>query len=227
MGQRIAVFDIDGTLTDTMDVDVECYETAVREVLELDIPATWADFDEITDTAIVEQACELAGRPPPGEGLRRQAAERVAALLEQALEGFPERFRPIPGARNVFGALRDAGWEVAMGTGAWRPSAQVKLRGAEIPTAGVPLATSTEHRARTDIIREAVTRAGVAPEARVVYVGDGVWDGRAAGRLGYRFLGVGQGARARDLTAAGASRVIPDLTPSGVLEALNAMEEGG
>lgn len=206
----LVVFDIDGTLTDTMDVDVECFERAVHEVVGVEIPATWAEFEEITDPAIVETACRLAGHPLPDAATLSRAAERTGVLLGRALDTAPHRFAPIPGAETVFARLRGTGCRLAMATGAWRPSAEVKLRGAGIADATVPLATSSEHRARADIIREAANRAGGAVEGPV-YVGDGVWDGRAALELGYRFVGVGTGDRARRLRDVGADVVVPDL----------------
>ncbi|MBT8487823.1 MAG: HAD family hydrolase [Gemmatimonadetes bacterium] len=211
MTSPLVVFDIDGTLTDTMDVDVECFERAVLEVVGVEIPATWSSFGEVTDPAIVETACRLAGRPTPDEVTLHRAADRTGELLEAALTTSPSRFSPVPGAPTIFDRLRAAGCRVAMATGAWRPSAEVKLRGSGLADASVPLATSSEHPARADIIREAVARAGGDGAETTVYVGDGVWDGRAALELGYRFVGVGAGDRARRLRDVGAHVVVPDL----------------
>ena len=207
----IAIFDIDGTLTDTVDVDLECYEAAILETIDLRIPREWPSFDEVTDPAILARACELRGRPVPDADTEERIARRVGQLLSRALERTPERFRPIPGADRVFGTLRDEGWGVAMATGAWRPSAEVKLRGARLPTAGVALATSSEHRRRRDIIRHAVELCAAPSETDVVYVGDGVWDGRAARSLGLGFVGVGAADRVGSLRQAGAAMVVDDL----------------
>jgi phosphoglycolate phosphatase-like HAD superfamily hydrolase len=128
------------------------------------------------------------------------------------LDHAPERFAPIPGAEDVFEALRSEGWSVAMATGAWRPSAVVKLTGAALPIEGVPLATASDHPARRDIIRHAVTASGLAADDAVVYVGDGVWDGRAAGSLGFGFVGIGASDRVDPLRGVGAVDVLPDLT---------------
>lgn len=208
----IAVFDIDGTLTDTMSVDVECYEKAVFEIVGIEIPSHWQELDDVTDSGILVQACRLADQPVPDAETQRQIAKRVGELLGAVLEVDPERFMPIPGARQVFGMLRSVGWDVAIGTGAWRPSALIKLRGAEIPHSGVPLVTSSEQPARREIIRLASEAAAADPSARVVYVGDGVWDGRAAESLGFGFVGVGSGEKALALSKAGAVGCVEDLS---------------
>jgi len=208
----IAVFDIDGTLTDTMNVDVECYEAAILEVIGVVVPDHWPALDEVTDPAILEAACQLQGRAMPDASTERRTADRVAELLSIALERTPERFSPIAGARTVFEALGAAGWRVAMATGAWRQSALVKLAGARIPSDGVPLATSSDHRARSDIIRHAVEAVGGGASDAVVYIGDGVWDGRAATSRGYGFVGVGSEADSQQLRRVGAVGVVPDLS---------------
>lgn len=218
----IAVFDIDGTLTDTMGVDVDCYIAAVREVVGIDVPDDWEAYDEFTDAAVLETACRLRDHPLPTPALQRRTALRVAELLEEALGSTPHRFRPVPGARDVFQSLRRSGWRVAMATGAWRPSAMVKLTGAEIPHGGIPLATSSEHRARTDIISRAVGEVDGDGSSEVVYIGDGVWDGRAAAALGYGFIGIGAGDRASRLRTAGAAAVFDDLSDDvALLDALD------
>ena len=213
----LAVFDIDGTLTDTMDVDVQCYEEAVRTELGIQIPGDWAELPEVTDAAILMSACERLGVPAPDAETQRRVAARLGELLALELARAPARFRAVPGATEIFGELRAAGWRVAMATGAWRPSAVVKLEGADIPWEGVPLATSSDHRARADIIRHAVAASALAEGEPVVYVGDGVWDGRAARSCGYGFLGVAPAGREARLLDAGAGAVVQDFSRPEVL----------
>jgi phosphoglycolate phosphatase-like HAD superfamily hydrolase len=223
----VAVFDIDGTLTDTFDVDVECYEAAVRAEIDLEIPGDWPTFDEVTDAAILATACERLGRPIPDRVTQNRIARRVAELLETVLKRAPERFKAIPGATDIFRVLADAGWGVAMATGAWRPSALVKLRGAGIPHEGVPLASASDHAARVDIIRHAVRGLSSGERDPFVYIGDGVWDGRASLRLGYSFIGVANGARGDQLREVGARAVVPDFSdPTVLLGHLRAIAAG-
>ena len=55
------------------------------------------------------------------------------------------------------------------------------------------------------------------------YVGDGIWDVKAARSLGWNFIGVGTGERAEALRQAGAVKIIPHFEPATkFLDLLNA-----
>jgi phosphoglycolate phosphatase-like HAD superfamily hydrolase len=220
----IAVFDIDGTLTDTMEVDNECYETAIRSELGVEIPLDWETLPEITDSAILAAACRLQGHPAPDPSIEARIAGRVGVLLSRALAEKPERFRPVRGAVEIFARLRASGWKTAMATGSWRDSALVKLKGAGIPYRHVPLATASDRPARRDILALAIGMAcSEGDPGSVVYFGDGVWDGRAARSVGCSFIGVGIGKRASALLSVGARAVVPDFSDSDTI--LDHLEE--
>lgn len=208
-GRRIAVFDVDGTLTETHEADEAWYRLAIREVLGVEGFSTdWAGYRHSTDRAIVREIGErhrgLAATHAEGDAvlaayarhLERAAAEGSVAAVE--------------GAREVLPSLRTAGWDVAIATGGWGSTARRKLDAARIGWDGVAFASCDDADAREEIIRLAVARAvggARAASCRVVYVGDGRWDLRAARRLGIGFVGVGRRERAAELRAAGAEAV--------------------
>jgi FMN phosphatase YigB (HAD superfamily) len=79
---------------------------------------------------------------------------------------------------------------VAIATGGWRQSAELKLRSAGIDFANVPLITSNDHHERTAIMELALAEIGEGFES-VSYYGDGPWDREACARLGWQFVAVG------------------------------------
>ncbi len=109
-----------------------------------------------------------------------------------------------------------ADFRCAIATGAWRESALIKIHCAGLAIDGLPLTTTEDAPQREVILEIAADRARALyelPEAtECVLVGDGVWDVRAARRVGFAFIGVGAGEEARKLSAAGASLVIGDYT---------------
>jgi phosphoglycolate phosphatase-like HAD superfamily hydrolase len=90
--------------------------------------------------------------------------------------------------------LRLPNVRVGIATGGWEPTAKLKLAQVGIGIERIGFASSSDARARTDIMRLAAQRAlhGAAC-ARATYFGDGAWDRRASAELGYDFVAVGGG----------------------------------
>ena len=213
--RNLAIFDIDGTLTDTNAVDDECFLRAIADVFELDVARVdWSDAPHVTDSAITQWLSEQhRGRGVDEDELHRLVrvfVEHLAVELERA----PVRFAPIQGAVDLFPALRAVGWDVALATGGWGPSARLKLRASRLDEPDLILACGSDAISREEIVLLARDRAsslhGVS-YPRVVSVGDGTWDVRTASNLGVPFVGVGSGAREARLRAAGASVVLADF----------------
>ncbi|MBA2707895.1 MAG: HAD family hydrolase [Gemmatimonadaceae bacterium] len=208
----LAIFDIDGTLTDTNAVDDECYCCALGEALELTPDEIdWADAPYITDSGITNWLWEKHRHRSPTRDDVSRVRSRFVELLSARLSATPQRFAAVPGARTVLPLLRAGGWHVALATGAWGASAALKLRAAEVSHADAPLACADDASTREEIVQIARRRGEVAARTtfqRVVSVGDGTWDVRTARALEMPFVGVGTGDRARLLREAGATIVI-------------------
>ena len=140
MSRRLAVFDIDGTLTDTNDVDDECYLQAVAEVLLLDREALeWSAAPHVTDSALLRWLADQHSRPVE-ESHETAVVTRFLELLDQQRAANPGRFAAIPGAQAVRAELERREWNVALATGAWEPSARLKLDAIGFDAAGIVLA---------------------------------------------------------------------------------------
>lgn len=216
--RRVAVFDIDGTLTDTNAVDDECFLKAAGQVLGLELGATdWSQAPHVTDAALLEWLCERhRNRPMRADEI--DSARRVFFdLLTNELARNPKRFRAIAGAEDVFPRLLALGWEVAVATGGWEASARLKLSAIGVDHVPLAMASSSDAHTRAEIVSLAVARLGSSAQGRVVSVGDGVWDVRAAVELEVPFVGVVTGARAEKLRAAGAQAILGDLRDTATL----------
>ena len=211
---RLAVFDIDGTLTDTNTVDDECFLRAVSDVLEIDVALLdWSGAPHVTDSDLLRWFAERHCGRSVRAGESDAVLERFLTLLRQQLGAAPERFAPVAGAPLVFDGLAKANWHVALATGGWESSARLKLRAIGLDSAPVPLASATDAMTRVEILELARDRATPDREtfSRIVSIGDGVWDVRAAADLRWPFVGIGKDARARRLREAGATTILPDL----------------
>ena len=223
---KTLVFDIDGTLTETTRVDGHLFRDAIRAAIPSVELESFSRFVEMTDSAILRQICAEAGLTEY-EFFEESVRTCFVDDLTEALGTEPGSFSAVPGARTVFSCARDAGWVPAVATGGWRPSAELKLRAADIPMVGVPLATSSEADRRVDIIRLAVSEATKGAEAsEIVYVGDGSWDAQACRELGIGFIGRGVGEGEARLRRLGARVVLPDFSdPRMLLSALARLSD--
>jgi phosphoglycolate phosphatase-like HAD superfamily hydrolase len=225
---KLAIFDVDGTLVQSFELDGECFVAAFHDALGIaEVDTDWARYDHVTDPGIAAQIIrERRGREANADELARLQSAFCTRLAEAA--GRDGAYAALPGAAGLLAALRARdGWSMALATGGWRAAARFKIGRSGLDLDDVPAAFGEDGPSRQAIVGAAIARArvhaGVADFAHMVCIGDGVWDLHTATGLGLPCIGVGTGGPAERLAAAGASRVVPDFTD---LEAiLNALED--
>lgn len=211
---RLIIFDIDGTLTATVKTDEECYVRSLAEICGFtDVETDWSHYRHATDPGIFHEIYESrVGRPPLDEEVLK-FHRHFFNLLTQASAESP--FLPIAGAVQLISRLqRTPGHQVALGTGAWRDAARLKMASAGMSYDDYPAASGDDALDRQSIIKLAKQRATerYGEFESVIYVGDGVWDARVSREIGIPFFGIADGARATRLIAEGAICVFSDLT---------------
>lgn len=194
----LAIFDNDGTICDTQDVESRCYSLAIERVIGRPLASLdWTTFAEPTSTAMVREI--LLGDAEAEEKEERIKAE-FCRLLQEEQPKFPGDFSPIPGAVEFLEQLeRDGAWTPAIATGCFDTSARFKLDCCGVRLDRYPHATASDTPRRRDIIPLAAARAG-ADLGSVVYFGDAPWDVRVSATLGIPMIGIGRRcAQLRDL----------------------------
>ena len=188
------MFDIDGTLVDSVGFDSHCYADALRSVLNVEIDDTWRPYTHITDSGILEELLASREFDRPIDELRATAKRTFVTAIRAHYARDPAAVREIAGAKALLDHLaRLPGVRVAIATGGWAETARLKLAAIGIDPDAVPLATSSDRMERARIMQLAEERAlgGAAPKSRT-YFGDGAWDKRASAELGYRFIAIGR-----------------------------------
>jgi phosphoglycolate phosphatase-like HAD superfamily hydrolase len=213
-GDRLVIFDVDGTLCDTNEIDEECFLTAASEALGVERRRLdWQYCPDTTDAGILRWLWQGQLDRLPTQSEVAAVRDRFVALLEEQLAHEPWRFAAIPGAAELLAGTGSARWDAVIATGGWSRSARLKLAAAGLPGENL-LASSDDSVDRLEIFRlahqRAVERRG-RDYARTVLVGDGAWDVRVAASLGWSFTGVANGERAESLRRAGASSVVTDF----------------
>jgi phosphoglycolate phosphatase-like HAD superfamily hydrolase len=215
---KLAIFDIDGTLTNTNNVDEDCFVKALAEAHSIDdIVTDWSAYPNTTDSGITYHIFKERFDRSPEEAELSKFKNCFTKMLREHYQSDSSSFAEIPGASAALKMLRqDSDWAVAIATGCWRESALLKLKAANIDPEGIPAAYAEDGLSREEILKAAVSRAlvqhGLSSFERIVSLGDGLWDLRTAGRLNFAFLGIGEGEAATRLRQAGARHVIEDFS---------------
>jgi phosphoglycolate phosphatase-like HAD superfamily hydrolase len=212
---HLVIFDIDGTLTETVKLDEEFFLRSLVEVCGFrDVETDWSTYKNATDSGIFHEIYEACtGRPPSADEVSRFRQHFVALLAQASSES---AIAPIAGAPQLLSVLTgSAEYRVSLATGGWRDSARLKMASAGMCFDDYPAASADDALDRESIMKLSMRRAAErygGPFAGPVYVGDAIWDARACRALGVPFIGIGSGVRAARLASEGAIRVFPDFS---------------
>jgi HAD superfamily hydrolase (TIGR01509 family) len=216
---RAFVFDLDGTLVDTVYAHVVAWKQALEEA-GINI-AGWRIHRRIgmSGGLIARAFAREIGRPistEEQEALQRRHGEIYRQLL-------PER-RPLPGARDLLRVLYEGGVPFGIATSGMRPEINASLEVLAVPADVIVIERRDVVRAKPepDLFLACQERMGVRREDCYV-VGDSTWDLLAARRAGMLGIGVLSGGYGEDaLAEAGAFRVYDDAK-----ELLDSLDELG
>lgn len=189
---KAILFDIDGTLIESMAIDTELYFASIREILgPVRVRDALSDYDHVTDSGILVQILEDNGRP-----FDAAVAESIQAAFVDKIDRHIRTAGPFPaidGAVEFVEKVRMSDdRRVAIATGGWRKSALLKLESAGFDIDGIPLVASDDAASRIEIMRTALARLRGDFES-ITYFGDAEWDRRACRDLGWEFVAVGAG----------------------------------
>ncbi|WP_375454222.1 HAD family hydrolase [uncultured Methylobacterium sp.] len=210
---KAVIFDIDGTLLDSVDLHAAAWVEAFRHFgIETDGRTVRSQIGKGSDELMPVFLSETQ---------IREQGEAIAAYRSDLFkERYLDRVKPFPGVRALFERLRADGTTIALASSGKR--AEVERYQEILGIADlVDVATSADDAERSkphpDIFQAALKRLpGIAREA-VVVVGDTPYDAEAASKAGLATVGVLCGGFPEaDLSAAGCIAIYRD--PQDLLE---------
>lgn len=211
---RAVLFDLDGTLADTVELILRCY----RHTMERHLGEALPDHRWLATigTPLDVQLREFARSED-------EAREMLETYVSRQREIHDEMVRPFPGSLEVAAALIDRRVPRAVVTSKRRGMA---LRTLEICGLGdaFPILVAAddvrEPKPHPEPVRAALGGLGVEPGPGVLFVGDSPWDVRSGKEAGVRTAGALWGPYERsDLEDAG-----PDFLLSEIGEVLELLE---
>ena len=186
MKYQAVIFDIDGTLLDSVDLHAEAW----RQVFGRhgrDIP-----FDQIR-AQIGKGSDQLLpvflSREEVEESGEKLTAERSKLFKQE----FMPRVKPFPGVRPLFERLQGDGYKLALASSATKKELERYAKLLEIEDlidGGASTDDAEKSKPEPDIFEAAVRKLSGVPTGTCLAVGDTPYDAEAAGKIGIRTVGV-------------------------------------
>lgn len=203
------IFDLDGTLVDTVEARIRAWQLTFEEVGFAVDRNHLAGLIGADGKRLAIEVAEVGGR--------RLSDDRAEAIDRRAGERFDEINldpRPLPGAVELLQALSAADLAWAIATSSRAAQVTVSVRALEVGSEAhiVDGSSVTQAKPAPDLLLHTAERLGVSSR-RCWYVGDATWDMRAARAAAMVAIGVPTGAASKEaLLAARANVVITSLS---------------
>jgi HAD superfamily hydrolase (TIGR01549 family) len=184
------IFDLDGTLVDTVDARIEAWLWTLDEA---GIPA---DRDHVASMIgadgkkLVRDVAERAGH-----ALSDDDADRIDKRSGEKYDELNVQPRPTYGARPLLVGLEESDLKWAIATSSLAAQTKTSIRALELPEEPIVVDGSHVEHAKPapDLLLQAAERLETAADA-CWYVGDSTWDMQAARAAGMVGVGVAYGA---------------------------------
>ncbi len=183
---KAIIFDIDGTLIDSVDLHAAAWQEALRHFGH-DRPF------EVVRAQIGKGGDLLMRALLPEEEVRRRGEEIEAYRLDLFRREYLPRVRPFPSVRELFERIEADGKRIALAS-----SAKQEELGRYKQIAGIgdllEAEASSDDAERSkphpDIFEAALARLEGVEAAEAIAVGDTPYDAQAAGKIGLRTIGL-------------------------------------
>jgi HAD superfamily hydrolase (TIGR01509 family) len=180
------VFDVDGTLVDTVDLHAQAWVETLRDF------GVEAPFDEVR-AQIGKGGDTLLPVFVRADVLEDKQEEMEHARSERYARDFMPHAKPFPAVRELFEALRARGRRIALASSgkAEEVDRYKRMLGvADLLDAGTTADDAERSKPFPDIFQAALARLGIDDPSQAVVVGDTPYDAEAAAKAGLRTIGV-------------------------------------
>lgn len=188
--KNLIVFDIDGTLTDTVQIHHNAFRKALQFIGIKDFNNHFDSYKHHTDSHIAKTIYEAS--------MNRLFDKSICKQFENYLYEsiVNDRITEIRGSQNMVSYLEnETEFGVCYATGSLYLPAKLKLERIGINFNSLQLVASNDIEEREKIVSTAIKNAQkhyrVRKFDRIISFGDGLWDLRTANNLSLEFVGIG------------------------------------
>jgi beta-phosphoglucomutase-like phosphatase (HAD superfamily) len=192
--KHLFIFDIDGTLTDSVLVYHQAFHEALTEFGIKSYNPNFNDYLHHTDSYIFRIIFEDFFKTR----MNSEDLLRFEITINQALIHLTEKktIKEIKGANDFLTKIQmHPNIDIAFATGSLLLSTQTKLKQARINFNSELIITSNQQETREELVNKAIEKAShwnqVNKYDSILSFGDGKWDYETAKKLNLRFIGIG------------------------------------
>lgn len=208
---KLIIFDIDGTIIDSIKSDDACYVQTLNDLFDINLSEVdWAQFKNVTDSGLTYDIFQMFLKRPPKEIEILEIKKYYYGLLVNKSDTITE----ITGAEKFINYLNEqSSYKIAFATGGWKMTALLKSGRSNIDITKYIYKTADDHYNRVKILQLAISESmrvnKIDAFESITSIGDGIWDKTTAEELGVDFIGIDYHENGR-LKKQGAKRVIKD-----------------
>lgn len=208
--RNLIVFDIDGTLTDSVKIHQKAFTEMLIEVGVENINSNYKSFKHHTDSFIAKEIYE---NDKAELFSKSKVAEFEKGLTEKISS---EKIKEIKGAKKIIEHIeKNTDYGICYATGSLLEPAKFKLESIGVNYNENLLIASDNIYEREKIVSKAIENAkefySVKKFDKIISIGDGLWDLITAKNLNLDFIGIGL-TNKKILEENGAELILENLT---------------
>lgn len=196
---HLVIFDIDGTLSDTVELDDSIIIDTFRTLFKLNIAKKdWEESKIITtgtDLGTFNYFYPKIGIRVSYKSCLKMFKEKFIETLNSKIDLLKDKIVEIKGAKNFLKILNEQNnFDIALATGSFFESGILKLQAVGIDYSEFVYASSDNSPIRKDIIKFAIQQSNEKSGKnydKITYFGDGFWDYQASKYLNINFIKIG------------------------------------
>ncbi len=190
---KLALFDIDGTLTDSVKIHQSAFVKALNNFGLFDFDTNWSSYKHHTDSYIFKTIFEAQLKKP----LTNEDIEHFERLLNDLISEavIQNPLKEIEGAKNFLYELKhNSDFDIVFATGSLFVPAKLKLEQVGISLPDTLIISANQIFSRDDLVLKAIETAKVfysnSTYEQIISFGDGVWDYETSKNVDIDFIGI-------------------------------------